>query len=380
MKQEPDAGDASCVTPVCLSHAQGSAERELADNLLEEPKMSTSFMRSVTFPVGLERPLFGQVLRHFVGLRSEQLEDALEVQRCGGGRLGAILCQRGLIAREHITQVLRQQARWLATALRGDLPRDTFPYHLFLSLCLPVYNEQDNIEDTLDSACAILPEFVERYEIVVVDDGSRDKTAEVLSRYARMNPQVRLVAHAQNQGYGGAVTSGLRAAEGDLIVFTDSDGQFSFLDLPQLLTRLEGADVVIGYRCQRADRWMRLFNAWAWNRLIRLVLGVRVRDLDCAFKLFRRSVIECLSLTSRGAAINAEILAQCVHGGLTIRETPVTHYPRYSGAPTGAAVKVILRAFRELPSLWKYRRTSCFFKGAEAPSSARPFVPMGDYR
>jgi hypothetical protein len=337
-------------------------------------------MRPMTFPIGLERPLFGQFLRQLVGLRSEQLENALEFQRRCGGRLGGILLERGLIARDHITKVLSGQARWLAIALRGDLPRENFPCRRFLSLCLPAYNEQDNIEDTLDSACAILPEFVERYEIVVVDDGSHDETADIVSRYAHQNPQVRLVVHAHNQGYGAAVTSGLRAAAGDLVVFTDSDGQFSFLDLPQLLTHLEGADVVIGYRCQRADHWMRLFNAWAWNRLIRLVLGVRVRDLDCAFKLFRRSVTECLSLTSRGAAINAEILAQCVHGGLTIRETPVTHYPRYSGAPTGAALKVILRAFHELPALWKYRWAPVPFKGVEATASARPLAPASDFR
>jgi hypothetical protein len=332
----------------------------------------------MTYPVGLERPLFGQFLRQLVGLRSEQLEAALEHQRRSGGRLGGILLERGLIDRDHITKVLRGQARWLATALRGDLPQENFPCRRFLSLCMPAYNEQDNIEDTLESASAILPEFVQRYEIVVVDDGSRDDTADIVSRYARRNPQVRLVVHEHNQGYGAAVTSGLRAAAGDLIVFTDSDGQFSFLDLPQLLTRLEGADVVIGYRYQRADHWMRLFNAWAWNRLIRFVLGVRVRDLDCAFKLFPRFVTERLSLSSSGAAINAEILAQCVHGGLTIRETPVTHYPRYSGAPSGAALKVILRAFRELPQLWKYRRTPVLFPRTEAPATVRSLVTPSD--
>ena len=342
--------------------------------------MSYSSRRPMTYPIGLERPLFGQFLRQLVGLRSEQLEAALEQQRRCGGRLGAILLEQGLISRDHIMKVLRGQARWLAIALRGDLPQENFPCRRFLSLCMPAYNEQVNIEDTLDSACAILPEFVERYEIIVVDDGSRDQTADIVSRYARQNPQVRLVSHPHNQGYGAAVTSGLRAAAGELVVFTDSDGQFSFLDLPQLLTRLDGADVVIGYRYNRADHWMRLFNAWAWNRLIRFVLGVRVRDLDCAFKLFRRFVTERLSLTSCGAAINAEILAQCVHGGLTIRETPVTHYPRYSGVPTGAAFKVILRAFRELPQLWKYRWAPVSFQGAEAAASARSLVTPSELR
>jgi hypothetical protein len=122
-----------------------------------------------------------------------------------------------------------------------------------------------------------------------------------------------------------------------------------------LLARLRGADVVVGYRYQRADHWVRKMNAGAWNWLIRTLLGVRIQDLDCAFKLFRREVVEGLRLTAEGAGINAEIMAQCTHGGLRIEETPVTHYPRYYGAPTGAAVRVIMKAFRELPRLWRYR-------------------------
>jgi hypothetical protein len=139
------------------------------------------------------------------------------------------------------------------------------------------------------------------------------------------------------------------------VAFTDSDGQFCLLELAQLLTLLDGCDLVVGYRYRRADPWPRGLNGWAWNRLIRLLLGVRVRDLDCAFKLFRRDVIDRLRLTSTGAAISAEILTQCVAMGSRIRETPVSHYPRCGGAPTGARLKVILKAFRELPHLWRCR-------------------------
>jgi Glycosyl transferase family 2 len=309
--------------------------------------------------IALERPLFGQFARQVVRLPSEQLETCLAQQDQAGGRLSEIFRARGLLTREGIARVLQLEARWVATAMQADMRASAFPYRAFLSLCLPAYNEESNIEDTLDAACAILPEFVQRFEVVVVDDGSKDRTGEVVARYVQGEPRVRLVRHEQNRGYGAAVASGLRAAKGDLVAFTDSDGQFSLLDLPQLLTGLEGYDVVIGYRHRRADHWVRRLNAWGWNQLIRFLLGVRVRDLDCAFKLFRAKVVDRLQLTATGAAINAEILVQCVRGGAKIRETPVSHYPRLHGAPTGAALRVIWQAFRELPRLWrKYRAGS----------------------
>ncbi len=129
------------------------------------------------------------------------------------------------------------------------------------------------------------------------------------------------------------------------------------MDLPQLLHRLEKSDVVIGYRYRRADPWPRRLNAWAWTTLVRVLLDVRVRDLDCAFKLFRREVIDRLNLTTTGACVNAEIMAQCVRADLAIHEIPVMHYPRYHGTQTGASLRVIAQAFRELPGLWKYRRS-----------------------
>lgn len=308
--------------------------------------------------IGLERPPFGQCARRVLGLRSEAVEEALQEQRVSGGRLGEILKARGLVTQEQILQVLRHQARWVAAASHADLRPAGLPYRAFLSLCMPAYNEECNIQDTLDAAVTVLPEFVERFEVVVVNDGSADNTGPIVGAYAARDPRVRLVTHERNRGYGAAVTSGLRAARGDLIAFTDSDGQFSLLDLPQLLAQLKGSDVVAGYRYRRAEHGVRRLNAWAWNRLIRTLLGVRLRDLDCAFKLFRREVVDALQLTATGAGINAEIMAQCFRSGLRVAETPVTHHPRYYGAPTGAALRVIARAFRELPGLWKYRSAS----------------------
>jgi hypothetical protein len=150
----------------------------------------------------MERPLFGQLVRQVVKLRTDQPEACLEQQRQAGGllRLGQIMLREGLITRAQIAEVLRLQARWTANALQGDMGTRLLPWPITLSLCMPAYNEAANIEDTLDGACAMLPEFVSRFEIVVVDDGSKDGTGDVVARYAKREPCVRLVSHEQNRG------------------------------------------------------------------------------------------------------------------------------------------------------------------------------------
>jgi Glycosyl transferase family 2 len=302
----------------------------------------------------LSHPRFGQLATQLYGVKSEAIERGLERQRAEGGRLGEILRKQGLLDREQLKGILRTQATWVAREINKGAP-PILPFKESFSLCLPAYNEQDNIEDTLDAACAILPEFVERFELVVVDDGSKDETGLVLARFAEKEPRLCIVTHAENRGYGAAITSALRSSQGDLVCILDSDGQFSLLNLPELLLRMGTADVVIGYRKKRADSPIRLLNAWAWNRLMRVLLGIAVRDLDCAFKVFRQDTVQNLSLTSRGACISAEILVQCVRRGLKIAEVPVDHYSRSHGAPSGAALRVIAKAFRELPHLMKYR-------------------------
>ena len=236
-----------------------------------------------------------------------------------------------------------------------DIAPQQFPLSTPFSLCLPCFNEAAVIEEVLTGACAVLPQFLEEFEIIVVDDGSTDSTADVVERLARRDERIRLIRHAVNRGYGAAVTTALRAAQGQWICTTDGDGQFNLLDLPQLLVDAHHADVVIGYRFRRAEGHLRRLNAHGWNRLIRHLLGVRVRDLDCAFKLFPRWVVDSIQLTTEGACVSAELLAQCVRGGLAIREVPVNHFPRAAGKATGANIKVVTKAFRELPCVWRYR-------------------------
>jgi len=300
-------------------------------------------------------PRFGHLAHVHFGVPREEIDACLKAQGEAGCRIGEALRARGFLDREQTKFILQTQARWTVAAAQAVGSPCEFPLATSLSLCMPAYNEADNIEDVLDAACAILPELVEDFEIVVVNDGSKDTTAEVLANYAQNEPRLRVVTHPENRGYGAALTSALRASRCELACILDSDGQFSLLNMPELLMRSVDSDVVIGYRKKRADPRIRLFNAWAWNRLMRLLLGVSVRDLDCAFKLFRRETVHDLSLTSRGACISAEILVQCVRNRLKIAQVGVDHYPRSHGAPTGAALKVIVRAFGELPRLMKYR-------------------------
>jgi hypothetical protein len=306
----------------------------------------------------LEVPRFGEFARQRSAVRSRDLSACLAIQHKTGQRLGAILVQEGHLADEDVVQILVSQARWAARMRSHDLCADGFPITRPLSLCLPCYNEEDVIGDVLAGACAVLPEFAEEFEVVVVDDGSRDRTAEIVASWSARDPRVRLVQHERNRGYGAAVTTALQAAGGEWICMTDGDGQFNLLDLPQLIVDAQKADVVVGYRHTRADNGFRKLNAHSWKWLIRCLMGLKVRDLDCAFKLFPRWVIDSLQFRAEGACISAEILTQCSRGGLTICEVPVNHFPRSAGKPTGANLGVVLKAFRELPIVWQYRNMS----------------------
>lgn len=247
----------------------------------------------------------------------------------------------------------KSAARCNHARLLDETPLAAVRYPESLSLCLPAYNEQACIAETLAGALAALTPLVASLEVIVVDDGSLDATAERVQSVASRDPRVRLIRHERNRGYGAAVTSGLRAARGELIIFADSDGQFDFRDVARLLARLEDNDFVIGYRRRRVESLQRRFNAWAWGRLVQMMYGVCVRDLDCAFKLFRREVVDRLQLTANGACINAELMCQCRRAGFCFAEVAVEHHPRMSGRSTGSSLRVIARAFRELPYLQK---------------------------
>jgi GT2 family glycosyltransferase len=219
-----------------------------------------------------------------------------------------------------------------------------------ISAVMPAFNEERVIAASVRHLAATLRGLVSDFEVIVTNDGSRDRTGAVLRDLAQ-DPTLclRVVTHERNRGYGAALASGFDAARKDLIFMTDGDRQFDVAELAGFLPPIErGADMVIGWRRRRADPPVRLLNAWGWKHLVNGLFGYTARDVDCAFKLFRREVWESVAVQSRGATFSAELLIRARRHGFRIVEQPVSHYPRTAGAATGAQPAVIARAFREL--------------------------------
>jgi glycosyltransferase involved in cell wall biosynthesis len=221
-----------------------------------------------------------------------------------------------------------------------------------------MYNEEGNIEQAVTSAVAVLAGVTDCYEVIVVDDGGRDRTAAIADRLAAENPRVRVVHHPVNRGYGAALRSGFAAAQYPLVVLADGDNQFDLGELSVLLRGLGKFDIVSGYRIARHDPVVRRLYAFMYNRLARFLFDIPVRDVNCGFKVYRRDLLERLlpQLRSTGALINVEMLARARKLGATVTEVGVHHYPRETGQPTGGNPGVIVRAFRELLELWRELR------------------------
>jgi cellulose synthase/poly-beta-1,6-N-acetylglucosamine synthase-like glycosyltransferase len=225
-----------------------------------------------------------------------------------------------------------------------------------LSVVLPAYNEEALIEPTVRTVVATLSEWDTEFEVVVVNDGSHDRTGEILDTLAATDGRIRLITHAINRGYGAALVTGFESARNELIFYMDSDGQFDISELAGFLPLIEQYDVVWGYRRDRKDTWIRQLNAWGWRHLVHLFLGVSVRDVDCAFKLFRAEFFHTHQLETRGAMINAEMLYKLRRDGYSIAEVGVGHLERQAGRATGAKPAVIARAIKELLAYaWRWR-------------------------
>jgi glycosyltransferase involved in cell wall biosynthesis len=218
-----------------------------------------------------------------------------------------------------------------------------------ISAFFPAYNEEANIGPLCVKTAAALKKVTTRYEVIAINDGSKDDTAGVVNALHKKDSHIRLVSHKVNQGYGAAVKTGFASSKMDWIFFTDGDGQFDVNEISRLLPLCADNDLVVGYRVKRADAPHRLLNAWLWGTLVRNLFGLKgVRDIDCAFKLIRRDVFKTFKLETTGAMISTELLVKSQKNGFRITEIGVGHYPRTAGEQTGAKLSVIARAFKEL--------------------------------
>ena len=240
------------------------------------------------------------------------------------------------------------------------------------SLVLPAHNEEENIEPVVRRALDVLPAYFDSIEIIVVDDGSRDRTGEIIDRLATEDSRVRPIHHKKNRGYGGALTSGFEASTGDHVMFMDADRQFDIVDIERLYPFIPTHEIVAGFRMMRQDELHRRVFAEIFNLVARVLFGVHLRDIDCAFKIFEGDLVRSLQLSSPGALINTEIQAKARRQGARLQQVGVRHFPRIAGEATGGNPRVIARAMKETVVLWWKMRTY-------QPPAGRPSV-NGPYR
>jgi glycosyltransferase involved in cell wall biosynthesis len=226
-----------------------------------------------------------------------------------------------------------------------------------LSVVMPAHNEEANIEAVVRSCLEKLPGMVRDFEVVVVNDGSRDATGQILDRLGTEDAHVVPIHHPVNRGYGDALTTGFNNTKGDYVMFMDSDRQFDIADLERLVPYIGQYDVVAGYRIHRQDPAVRLLYAGIFNWAVRIFFGIRVRDIDCAFKVFRGDLLRGMNLEIGGALINTEMLAKARRQGATLTEVGVNHYPRQEGQQSGGSFKVVFRAMKNFWRLWWRMRT-----------------------
>ena len=222
-----------------------------------------------------------------------------------------------------------------------------------LTVFFPSYNEEENITETVEKAVRVLKGLKLDWEVLIINDGSTDKTGEVADNLVKKIPGVKVV-HQENGGYGSALRSGFKNAKYDWVVYTDSDGQFDFSEITKFLDKTDEADLLLGYRLKRNDPIYRLLFAKGWALSLFIFFGLALKDVDCGFKMVKKEVLEKIgNLTStRGGMINAELAIRTKKNGFQIAQIGVNHYPRTKGVPTGASIKVIIQSYLDLLNLW----------------------------
>ena len=229
-----------------------------------------------------------------------------------------------------------------------------------LSVFFPTYNEEDSIRTTVEEARKVLEAIADRWEIIIVNDGSSDRTGEIAQKLSEKDKGIRVINHAPNRGYGAALKSGFYNSKYSWIAFTDSDGQFDFSEVTNFIRkqRETGADLVIGYYKKRRVSFSKIVTSKLWEFVVFILFGLKARDIDCGFKFISKKVINTIPRleSERGAFISSEFLIKARKSGFKIVEIPVTHYPRIKGAGTGRKLNVIVKSFVDLFRLWKKLR------------------------
>ena len=222
-----------------------------------------------------------------------------------------------------------------------------------ISVFFPAYNDEASIAALVLDALEVLPQITDDYEVVVVNDGSGDRTGEVLDALARANPRVRVVHHETNRGYGGALRTGFASASKELVFYTDGDGQYDVRELVRLRPLLtEGVDIVNGYKIKRADKWRRRALGAVYNRLTHILFSIPIRDVDCDFRLMRACALRRVELSSTSGSICVELVYKLQRAGCKFKEAPVNHYPRAHGRSQFFKVSRVARTALDLWSLW----------------------------
>jgi len=224
-----------------------------------------------------------------------------------------------------------------------------------LSVFFPAYNEEGNIKKTVEDAKRVLLKVAKKWEIIIVNDGSKDKTLQISEGLSEKDSRIKVV-NQPNKGYGGAVKTGLYDCQYEWITFTDSDGQFDFSEIANFIEeqKITKADLVIGYYKKRQVSKFKIYTSKLWEVAVFILFGLHVTDIDCGFKLISKKVIDKIPPleSERGAFISSEFLIKAKKAGFKIVEIPVTHYPRIKGSGTGRNINVIIKSFVDLGKLW----------------------------
>ncbi len=223
-----------------------------------------------------------------------------------------------------------------------------------ISLVLPCHNEAENLPAVIKESLQALEKITGDFEVIIVDDGSVDLTRETATQLMKYDPRIKLKIHPANLGYGFALRTGFQAAAKPWIFFTDADRQFKVSELAELIPPLSQSRMVIGYRENRQDPLHRVAYGKLFSLVIRVMFGIKAKDVNCAFKIFDRKILEGANLLSPGALINAELLILAKAQGIDPIQVPVSHFPRQAGRQSGGSLRVILRAGQELLKLYRH--------------------------